>query len=145
LPSACGWCHQPPQGTRTPELLIMSRAHRACGSPAHGSPTSFTDWHTQPWPPPPARHLPAPGDVAAGDIATESVAAAITGLLSAAVKHALEGTSRVHTSHGVADGTSRQRRHSSGLLPSVASIDEARALPSPAVTNPGCQMVGAAA
>ena len=23
LPSACGWCHQPPQGTRTPELLIM--------------------------------------------------------------------------------------------------------------------------
>jgi hypothetical protein len=31
LPSACGWCHQPPQGTRTPELLVMSRAHRACG------------------------------------------------------------------------------------------------------------------
>ena len=28
LPSACGWCHQPPQGTRTPELLVMSRAHR---------------------------------------------------------------------------------------------------------------------
>ncbi len=27
LPSACGWCHQPPQGTRTPELLVMSRAH----------------------------------------------------------------------------------------------------------------------
>ena len=24
LPSACGWCHQPPQGTRTPELLVMS-------------------------------------------------------------------------------------------------------------------------
>ena len=47
LPSACGWCHQPPQGTRTPELLVMSRAHRACGSPAHGSPTSFTDWRTQ--------------------------------------------------------------------------------------------------
>ena len=42
LPSACGWCHQPPQGTRTPELLVMSRAHRACGSPAHGSPTFFT-------------------------------------------------------------------------------------------------------
>jgi hypothetical protein len=49
LPSACGWCHQPPQGTRTPELLVMSRAHRACGSPAHGSPTSFTGWHTQSW------------------------------------------------------------------------------------------------
>jgi len=31
LPSACGWCHQPPQGTRTPELLVMSRAHRTCG------------------------------------------------------------------------------------------------------------------
>ena len=30
LPSACGWCHQPPQGTRTPELLVMSRAHRTC-------------------------------------------------------------------------------------------------------------------
>ena len=28
LPSACGWCHQPPQGTRTPELLVMSCAHR---------------------------------------------------------------------------------------------------------------------
>ena len=26
LPSACGWCHQPPQGTRTPELLVMLRA-----------------------------------------------------------------------------------------------------------------------
>src|SRR5512132_2320411 len=47
LPLACGWCHQPPQGTCTPELLVMSRAHRACGSPAHGSPTSFTGWHTQ--------------------------------------------------------------------------------------------------
>src|SRR2546430_9370019 len=23
LPSACGWCHQPPQGTRTPERLVM--------------------------------------------------------------------------------------------------------------------------
>ena len=42
LPSACGWCHQPPQGTRTPKLLVMSRAHRACDSPAHGSPTFFT-------------------------------------------------------------------------------------------------------
>ena len=49
LPSACGWCHQPPQGTRTPELLVMSRAHRACGSPAHGSPTPFTGGHTQSW------------------------------------------------------------------------------------------------
>ena len=29
LPSARGWCHQPPQGTRTPELLVMSRAHPA--------------------------------------------------------------------------------------------------------------------
>jgi hypothetical protein len=33
LPSACGWCHQPPQGTRTPELLVMSRAHRTCTFP----------------------------------------------------------------------------------------------------------------
>ena len=33
LPSACGWCHQPPQGTRTPELLVMSRAHRTCEFP----------------------------------------------------------------------------------------------------------------
>src|SRR6266511_4106500 len=32
-PSACGWCHQPPQGTRTPELLVMSRAHRTCTFP----------------------------------------------------------------------------------------------------------------
>ena len=29
LPSARGWCHQPPQETRTPELLAMSRAHPA--------------------------------------------------------------------------------------------------------------------
>jgi hypothetical protein len=28
FPSACGWCHQPPQGTCTPELLVMSRAHQ---------------------------------------------------------------------------------------------------------------------
>jgi hypothetical protein len=49
LPSACGWCHQPPQGTRTPELLVMSRAHSACGSPSHGSPTAFTGWQTQLW------------------------------------------------------------------------------------------------
>ena len=34
LPSACGWCHQPPQGTRTPELLVMSRAHPACPFPS---------------------------------------------------------------------------------------------------------------
>ena len=26
LPSTCGWCHQPPQGTRTPKLLIMLSA-----------------------------------------------------------------------------------------------------------------------
>ena len=30
LPSTCGWCRQSPQGTRTPELLVMSRAHRTC-------------------------------------------------------------------------------------------------------------------
>jgi hypothetical protein len=28
LPLACGWCHQPPQGTRTPESLVMSGVHR---------------------------------------------------------------------------------------------------------------------
>jgi hypothetical protein len=33
LPSACGWCHQPPQGTCTPELLVMPRAHRTCEFP----------------------------------------------------------------------------------------------------------------
>ena len=37
LPSACGWCHQPPQGTCTPELLVMPRAHRPCSFPASGS------------------------------------------------------------------------------------------------------------
>ena len=41
LPSACGWCHQPPQGTRTPELLIMSCVLPACAlthwAPALGS------------------------------------------------------------------------------------------------------------
>ena len=37
LPSACGWCHQPPQGTRTPELLVMSRVLPAC-TLAHWAP-----------------------------------------------------------------------------------------------------------
>ncbi len=41
LPSACGWCHQPPQGTRTPELLVMSRAHPACEFPRTGLSTSM--------------------------------------------------------------------------------------------------------
>jgi hypothetical protein len=37
LPSACGWCHQPPQGTRTPELLVMSRAHQPARLALHGA------------------------------------------------------------------------------------------------------------
>jgi hypothetical protein len=50
LPLACGWCHQPPQGTFTPESLVMSGVHRvearlalalrhhpACGSATGGS------------------------------------------------------------------------------------------------------------
>ena len=37
LPSACGWCHQPPQGTCTPELLVMPRTLPACGTTALGS------------------------------------------------------------------------------------------------------------
>ena len=42
LPSACGWCHQPPQGTRTPELLIMSCVLPACTASALGS--SLGSW-----------------------------------------------------------------------------------------------------
>ena len=30
LPSACGWCHQPPQRPCTPELLVMPRTLPAC-------------------------------------------------------------------------------------------------------------------
>ena len=30
-----------------PELPPAAASNRACGSPAHGSPTSFTGWHTQ--------------------------------------------------------------------------------------------------
>jgi len=41
LPSACGWCHQPPQGTRTPELLVMSRAHRTSTSRLIRLPSSI--------------------------------------------------------------------------------------------------------
>lgn len=37
LPSACGWCHQPPQGTRTPKLLIMLGA-LAVGTAVAGGP-----------------------------------------------------------------------------------------------------------
>ena len=43
LPSACGWCHQPPQGTRTPELLVMSRAHRAVAVGALDGPSAGLD------------------------------------------------------------------------------------------------------
>src|SRR5918996_4101658 len=30
-------------------LPPAASSNRACGSPAHGSPTSFTGWHTQRW------------------------------------------------------------------------------------------------
>jgi hypothetical protein len=30
-----------------PGLPPAAASNRACGSPAHGSPTSFTGWHTQ--------------------------------------------------------------------------------------------------
>ena len=39
LPSACGWCHQPPQGTRTPESLVMSGVHRVEARLALAPPT----------------------------------------------------------------------------------------------------------
>ena len=46
LPSACGWCHQPPQGTRTPELLIMS-----CVLPARRVPSAIPrDEASSSWP-----------------------------------------------------------------------------------------------
>jgi hypothetical protein len=32
-----------------PGLPPAAASNRACGSPAHGSPTSFTDWHTRSW------------------------------------------------------------------------------------------------
>ena len=32
-----------------PGLPPAAASNRACGSPAHGSPTSFTGWHTQSW------------------------------------------------------------------------------------------------
>jgi hypothetical protein len=43
LPSACGWCHQPPQGTRTPELLVMPGvpdAARSAAPPLRDPPTA---------------------------------------------------------------------------------------------------------
>ena len=39
LPLACGWCHQPPQGTRTPESLVMSGVHRVEARLALAPPT----------------------------------------------------------------------------------------------------------
>ena len=48
LPSACGWCHQPPQGTRTPELLVMASPltghHRlaSLGPPNAGAQTDLS-------------------------------------------------------------------------------------------------------
>src|ERR1700740_529383 len=40
LPLTCGWCHQPPQGTRTPELLVMLGA---LGWPGALQPPAPTD------------------------------------------------------------------------------------------------------
>jgi len=57
LPLTCGWCHQPPQGTRTPELLVMLGALGRETASSSRSPHSSTD------PPPPARSsraTPAP-------------------------------------------------------------------------------------
>src|SRR6266480_1112635 len=39
LPLACGWCHQPPQGTLTPESLVMSGVHRVGARLALAPPT----------------------------------------------------------------------------------------------------------
>ena len=39
LPLACGWCHQPPQGTFTPESLVMSGVHRVEARLALAPPT----------------------------------------------------------------------------------------------------------
>ena len=40
LPLTCGWCHQPPQGTRTPELLVMLGA---LGWPGASQPPAPSD------------------------------------------------------------------------------------------------------
>src|SRR5436305_4918357 len=40
LPLTCGWCHQPPQGTRTPDLLVMLGA---LGWPGASQPPAPTD------------------------------------------------------------------------------------------------------
>ena len=39
LPLTCGWCHQPPQGTRTPESLVMSGVHRVGAGLTPAPPT----------------------------------------------------------------------------------------------------------
>ena len=38
LPSTCGWCHQPPQGTCTPELLVMPRVLTGSAGLLAGTP-----------------------------------------------------------------------------------------------------------
>ena len=47
LPSACGWCHQPPQGTRTPELLVMLGRTRVGPAPSTLGPlrTGLATFH----------------------------------------------------------------------------------------------------
>src|ERR1700756_1418417 len=43
LPLTCGWCHQPPQGTRTPELLVMLGALDRVGAGLAPAPPTPPD------------------------------------------------------------------------------------------------------
>jgi hypothetical protein len=93
-------------------------SNRACGSPAHGSPTSFTGWHTQAlvspfrWPSRARRcGRPCNRGCRGGD----------PDLLSAAVEHALESTNSVHAL-GAADGSSRYGTHQGPSRPPHASM-----------------------
>ena len=52
LPSACGWCHQPPQGTRTPELLVMPGALAVGTAVAGGPPRRSQRARLTHWAPP---------------------------------------------------------------------------------------------
>ena len=103
-------------GTARPGRLVCvppaATSNRACGSPAHGSPTSFTGWHTQ--------GRDALEHRAAGELVMAGETA-IPLLLNTAVEHALESMNPVHAL-GAADGTSRFGTHQGPSAPSRASM-----------------------
>jgi hypothetical protein len=102
--------HAGPTGWGLPPAAA---SNRACGSLAHGSPTSFTGWQTQSADP--------ASRARSGGLVDESVEPLLAILLGTAVEHATESMNLVHT-QCAADGSSRYGTHQSPSLVPGASM-----------------------